>query len=951
MMNTNTISKFSKISQKSENALLALWAVYLLYLYSFNSTYYFFWSLEKARYLLFTMAAVGGLKTATSMLANRVWNRKLIPALALSFIYIGVYYTSKSIFFLFLAVLTVAFIGTDYHKVIKIAVVMGLAFLVVSFFGVFAGIIDNFVYFRNGHLRSSWGFSYTTDMVSFLLFIVGFAWIAWEEIPDELILLGTLLCTWISFVFASSRTSVACCIIFILILVYHMTETRILFPRHRLRHASDTMQQIATYSFPIMALLFGICLLLYVKILPIGLQLNTALSGRLSQTAQIWHDKGLHPFGSSFYTVGNGGSTINPGDNYYFLDCSYALILIQYGWLLLITFGILWCALSHRARKKHNLRLLLMMVVISVHSFSEHHFSEVMYNTLLPLFFSYIPDISETTSTLDAGAIHTEPTLFSYCKKQRKHLISMALAVLILCLSAPLLLSRTRTLLSIYGYLGSSCEKFRILAQLVLFLVLISSLASSATRIILSCGKRRGEKKLWPFIISGICILGLVGIYIRETRSMVDGRNKYSSIIETDREAMQLIIDTSEGKVCTEIVPELYKEEFGKISRTVLCGDDLARLKCGTVIADMGTDRPCYFNMGFSFTPISEHHAAYSNDSSVIDALAAAGFIWSDFYNATFDIDLHTMAAMNGLPLTSKGTLIIDGADNSLQNGPCLDLYAGTYIVSAELKAPVEAEKNNNLVCTILITDYYDGHLLQEYPVLQKTVDNDHLIAHIPFCTKGSRNTEIHFAPSSGKRIELTQIQYRKLSNMPQTGWVLADDIWYYLDSSGKMMTGWVLVNGKWYFLNDSGEMQTGWILDDGTRYYLKSSGEMMTGWVLEDDIWYYLNSSGKMQTGWVLVNGYWYFLNNSGEMQTGWILDDGTQYYLNNSGKMMTGWAKVDENWYYFNSSGEMQTGWIEIAGKWYYLEDNGVMLSDTQKRIGNKIYRFDESGMCINH
>lgn len=76
------------------------------------------------------------------------------------------------------------------------------------------------------------------------------------------------------------------------------------------------------------------------------------------------------------------------------------------------------------------------------------------------------------------------------------------------------------------------------------------------------------------------------------------------------------------------------------------------------------------------------------------------------------------------------------------------------------------------------------------------------------------------------------------------------------------------------------------WETDGGKWIYI-NNGEKVTGWVLDNNVWYYMNDEGIMQTGWILVNGKWYFLNDSGAMQTGWILDKGNYYYLKPDGSM----------------------------------------------------------------
>ena len=191
-------------------------------------------------------------------------------------------------------------------------------------------------------------------------------------------------------------------------------------------------------------------------------------------------------------------------------------------------------------------------------------------------------------------------------------------------------------------------------------------------------------------------------------------------------------------------------------------------------------------------------------------------------------------------------------------------------------------------------------------------------------------------------------IWYYLINGQVQTGWLLDNGTWYYLDQSGAMQTGWIKDGGVWYYLKSSGAMATGWVNDRGTWYYMNGSGAMQTGWIKDGGIWYYLKGSGAMVTGWVNDRGTWYYMNSSGAMQTGWIKDGGIWYYLKGSGAMATGWVYTGGEWYYLKSSGAMATGWVYTGGKWYYLNGSGAMVTGKQK-ISGKTYYFNSSGAWI--
>ncbi|BFL46957.1 fibronectin type III domain-containing protein [Lactonifactor longoviformis] len=191
---------------------------------------------------------------------------------------------------------------------------------------------------------------------------------------------------------------------------------------------------------------------------------------------------------------------------------------------------------------------------------------------------------------------------------------------------------------------------------------------------------------------------------------------------------------------------------------------------------------------------------------------------------------------------------------------------------------------------------------------------------------------------------------YLSKSGAMATGWVKVGGTWYYLKESGAMAAGWIEIDGTWYYLRESGAMAIGWVQVGGTWYYLRESGAMATGWIQTGKTWYYLKDSGAMATGWLQTGGTWYYLRGSGAMATGWVQVGETWYYLRGSGAMATGWVQMGGTWYYLKESGAMATGWIKLGTTWYYLKGNGAMVSGQSLKINGKMYRFDQSGACVN-
>lgn len=150
-------------------------------------------------------------------------------------------------------------------------------------------------------------------------------------------------------------------------------------------------------------------------------------------------------------------------------------------------------------------------------------------------------------------------------------------------------------------------------------------------------------------------------------------------------------------------------------------------------------------------------------------------------------------------------------------------------------------------------------------------------------------------------------------TNANTGGWKKAGNNWTYVDGNGKRAVGWREVGRRWYYFNSSGIMLKGWQKIGGLYYYLHTDGGMASNeWVLSNNKWYYLGRDGRMLSReWIQSSGKWYYLRSSGEMATNY---------------------------------------WRDSAGAWYYLGSNGEMVRNKSLKIGNKTYKFDGNGKCLN-
>ncbi|GAA0077139.1 hypothetical protein UT300005_15170 [Clostridium sp. CTA-5] len=159
---------------------------------------------------------------------------------------------------------------------------------------------------------------------------------------------------------------------------------------------------------------------------------------------------------------------------------------------------------------------------------------------------------------------------------------------------------------------------------------------------------------------------------------------------------------------------------------------------------------------------------------------------------------------------------------------------------------------------------------------------------------------------------------------------------------------GWHYLKGKWYYYDKNGDTLKGSHVIDGQKYEFTEEGLTLTGWYKRNDSWYYYDSiKGMLKNTWKDLSGKWYYFNSDGIMQKGIQNINGVKYHFNNSGVMSIGWQLENNKWYYLSQSGAMENGWKKLNGKWYYLDKNtGVMLSNEEKFIDGKNYKFYSDG-----
>ena len=791
---------------------MALMGAYLFYEMTRATTFSMRWPSRFSDKLLVAMAVVAALRLLTTKLLR--W--KTVVALALAAIYYMVYRSDKYQFLLYLAVLTVGLIDIDYRRIIKVYLATtGVVYCTAVLAGT-TGAITNYVYASSGRgLRSAWGICYPTDFASKGLFLLVMLWVVWKKLPDWAMLILCAAFIWMARVIAFSWNSTICGAVFLCAILYCILERQVI-DRHRgLGWMKRGTELLETIAFPLCALaMFGL-MLIYARGMNAGYRLDNLLSRRLELGVGAWKEHGLSLFGTPFKQVGNGFSTMPPA-NYSFIDSSYPLILIRYGAVMFLATCAIWGNMARQAIRCKDRRLLLALGIIAIHSFTEHHFTEVRYNILLamPLASFATAEVEERVAAVDRKTILA-------------HVVTAMVCCVILWLVAPIAVSGLRTVLEYKGLCMAKKTGWTLMGIYLGIIAFVIAAIWAVDRLIRSLLTRRAVAV--PAIALALCACVGIGGWLYTNNTVAAAVEANAELIKADREALEIAARSASGRVYSGILPAAYHGQIEGISYSPFTEDDLARNIGDTFLVSNDTERAVFLNTGSLYVEISDKHALYSGDRAVIEALTEAGYHATGFYSTAHEVDLAQAAKLNKLSYDEKKGIILSGKKRTMKKGPYFDLYAGKYTVTYDLTLPKGEARDDSVVCTLSVTAEKGKKTLLEKEITGSQFDeNRTLSVSIPFSVGDTKNIAFSGVVEKGKKVYIRNIQYVRYPD---------SDIHVYYDSKiRKIREEYYLSNGEptyssdgyfacdYYYSDDSYTNET-WFYDKTGALMCNKSG------------------------------------------------------------------------------------------------------------------------------
>ncbi len=652
-----------------------------------------------------------------------------------------------------LSVLLIGCIGIDYRIMLKThTIAVGIVVLAAMILTT-GGAIDNLIFYEPARgLRSSLGFGHCNILGAFLFFTLLTAWIAWENIPNIIVLVLSASGAVFSKFVANSNTAVICFVLFSAVIVWNSVSER--FCNNRIVAFLDRcVAFFATIAFPLFfVVMIGLMLAFYFR-LPFADAINRFSHSRLDMPSYSLRDHGLSLF-PRLYEMFGAENTYGVLD-YFYLDSTYLNLFLRYGIFLSLSCAIIWPLVTFGAVRKGKKRLVLGLAMIAFYALETNTFITYVQNSILPLQFSllYLFFIKKESGEKEEDSDGPD-VLVVFCT---------ALVVIVSALALlPNLLPWFRTLCTITrpaGEEGPFTYKLLWLIAVIGF-ILWSALYCYLVYLVIGsiAYKRRLSSRIIGLLV--ICLSVLAMVFAIGMVKIGEAEERYEKVLDEEEKAIRIVQSVDGVKLYVSDIPVMYEKRFSRISNRLFTGEDLARFSDIAVVTASNNHSVAFLGEGFSYIEISDTHCMYTDSPSVIEKLKSAGYRVENYFYRTCRIDIGKLAEANGLSLNSNGSLTVSH-EAPIKSGPSIDMRDSLYELSFDISL-VKAGRidADPIAFDLIIQDFHGERIHLEKSVLVSEFDkNGNLMLRLPIRLGGIGN-EFLILPRKGVAIELHSIEY-----------------------------------------------------------------------------------------------------------------------------------------------------------------------------------------------
>lgn len=651
-------------------------------------------------------------------------------------------------FLLFISAIMIALYDVDYDKIVSLQLFSVGFIIFISIVASQLGIIMNtcLVTDKASGLRNSCGFVYPTVFASVILYFCLFLWIKKKKCSDLLMIIPGLISFYASYFIASSRTSALCSLVLTVAIVIYNLCGFLPKDNHVLKIIRNIFAFLLYFTFALFAIITLVTALMYYYQVPIADKINTLMSNRVYLTVNGAVRYGIHPFGSNFEMIGGTASA----SKYNFLDNSYALMFIRYGWVYFALITVLWFITIRRVVKSGNYKMAIVMAIIAFHCLSEQYYTEINFNLFLILPFAKFDKFkSEEVSIIDNISV----------------IITSMLVILLSLFCLPSVFSYLRTFISVTNLTNANrYQQYVCIFVLGLFGVLLLGFIYAIKSIIVSLVKKEYKSETIIILIAALFLSFILPQY-KDTIFQIK-YDEYLEIFQTEVEMINEIKQFKQGNLYSLDAPEYYNRYFKGFKTNLMYGEEIAKEKNATVITDINFDSDVFSLNGFQWMQISDAHAIYTNDSNVINALKSEGYQLDAVYSKENTLDIVGLGTMNGIISNENNQLIIESNHTSISKSPYIYLHANAYAFMFNFSGlgSINGESISQDQPFAKLTFAYadDDIIISDIDIFPGFDENGNYTYEVPVYSNRMSNVYFTLEPVNNSSFWLNSISYKK---------------------------------------------------------------------------------------------------------------------------------------------------------------------------------------------
>lgn len=777
MSQSRIVSKIKKIYGWNE-LYLTIFALYVFHAYFGTTLLSFPWPAYFDNFLRVMIISVVLLKIGYSNNnAGKLW---IVCIFAVSAFWLS--WLSTGYLFLFdLAILIIGAMNVSYKKILKVYFWCGTIIMSLAVTAFMTGVVRDLVYVEKGVYRHSFGICYPTDFAAHVVYLILVGFVLFDKIP--LFISAGLM--FLFFLFQCFYCVTECSEIVMLLSIAGVAYVGL---APRIKNKESAMGRLVQLIDQCMAVFIVFCAgviiclsLWYNEDDEVLRKINSWISNRLYLAKSAFETYGIKPFGTAFDMIGGGNETIiRPGYN--FVDSSFCMILVRYGWIVLLAVFLIYFIVERKALKAGDRKLMVAFALISVHSAIEHHLLELAYNPLILLPLSDI-NLKMGISGKRNRRVHRtgnkqeqrQNEKQAECKKQnyingknshgRRKWMGYGIGCVILIFMSPGILRYGKTLVTLLRLNEPSRNWYFIFA--ILFVAgAVIGLVKGIVDIAVSWIEKRLPSRMEVCLAvgSGIFLMAAAGgsellmrqKAMRYEESLAVGEKIISCLQEKEPNKYRIYVDD---------IPELYHRQVGGIAGRVFSADSAGAGSHNNTVVITGKNRDIkrLIEVGFWFGEFSDQEGIYTDSEEAIQILKENGIAMNNFYSARKEVNLADLAGRNGLPINERGSLLVEGADKSLIYGSYDVVYKGLLRVEYRLRL-LDSSIMDGELATVRLAREWGRYVVKEASLTRTDFDEDgYCTAVIEEQIPDSEGVECLLFAKGDTKIEIESISFRKV--------------------------------------------------------------------------------------------------------------------------------------------------------------------------------------------